>query len=92
MGAYRDNESGSAYVFTRSGGVWTQQAKLTAFGWGGMGLFWLQRCAEWAIPPWWGAQKDEDKGSDSGSAYVFTRSGGVWTQQAKLTSFGWNGR
>jgi hypothetical protein len=25
-----NNASGSAYVFTRSGSVWTQQAKLTA--------------------------------------------------------------
>ena len=33
-----------------------------------------------------GAFHDDDGGSDSGSAYVFTRSGGAWTQQAKLTA------
>jgi hypothetical protein len=31
-----------------------------------------------------GAYKDDDKGVDSGSAYVFTRTGTTWTQQAKL--------
>jgi len=33
-----------------------------------------------------GAQGDDDMGSSSGSAYVFTRSGSTWTQQAKLTA------
>jgi len=27
---------------------------------------------------------DDDKGVDSGSAYIFTRTGNTWTQQAKL--------
>ncbi|MCG7850747.1 MAG: FG-GAP repeat protein [ANME-2 cluster archaeon] len=33
-----------------------------------------------------GAPDDDDKGYRSGSAYVFTRSGTAWTQQAKLTT------
>ena len=33
-----------------------------------------------------GAYWDDDDGSGSGSAYVFTRSGATWTQQAKLTA------
>ncbi len=33
-----------------------------------------------------GARDDDDRGSISGSAYVFTRSGSSWTQQAKLTA------
>jgi len=31
-----------------------------------------------------GAIMDDDNGTDSGSAYVLMRSGGVWTQQVKL--------
>jgi len=31
-----------------------------------------------------GATHDDDKGSESGSAYVWTRSSGTWSQQAKL--------
>jgi len=31
-----------------------------------------------------GANKDDDKGNNSGSAYVFVRHGTTWSQQAKL--------
>jgi len=76
-------ESGSAYVFTRSGGVWTQQAKLlasdgAAFDEFGDSVFLI---GDTALI---GAYGDADNGTNTGSAYVFTRSGGVWTQQAKL--------
>jgi hypothetical protein len=33
-----------------------------------------------------GANQDEDAGSAGGSAYVFNRSSGMWSQQAKLTA------
>ena len=33
-----------------------------------------------------GAPRDGDNGTLSGSAYVFTRSGSTWTQQAKLVA------
>ncbi|MEM9691187.1 MAG: FG-GAP repeat protein, partial [Myxococcota bacterium] len=33
-----------------------------------------------------GAPDDDDAGSSSGSAYVFVRAGGVWTEQQKLTA------
>jgi len=33
-----------------------------------------------------GASLDDDNGTDSGSAYVFTHTGTTWTQQAKLTA------
>jgi hypothetical protein len=89
VGASGDDDngsaSGSAYIFTRNNGLWRQQAKLTAldgaandhFGFSvsllGDGL---------AV----GAYGDDDDGNSSGSAYLFTRSNGVWSQQAKLTA------
>jgi uncharacterized delta-60 repeat protein len=82
VGAYGDDSAkGSAYVFTRSGTVWSQQQKLTAsdgaandsFGWS------VSVSGDAAIV---GAYLDD---SNKGSAYVFTRSGVVWTQQPKLT-------
>jgi hypothetical protein len=88
-GAYRNDdngsESGSAYVFTRSGTTWTQQAKLTAddaaagdwFGYS------VAINGDLAVA---GAHKDGDGGSSSGSAYVFRRSGTTWSQEAKLTA------
>ena len=33
-----------------------------------------------------GARWDDDAGTRSGSAYVFVRGGGVWTQEAKLVA------
>src|SRR6266540_2203603 len=75
---------GSAYVFARSSGVWSQQQKL--------------RASDAAVADSFGASvaisgetvvvgaigDDGAAGRDQGSAYVFARSGGVWTQQQKL--------
>ena len=85
VGAYGDDDSGSAYVFVRSGASWSQQAKLTAsdaatgdeFGWS------VALSGDTAII---GAYLDDDGASKSGSAYVFGRSGGSWSEQAKLNA------
>jgi len=79
------NNSGSAYVFHRSGTTWTQHAKLLAsdgdiddhFG-----------CAvaisgDYIIV---GASGDDDDGSLSGSAYIFHRTDSIWVEVAKLTA------
>lgn len=87
IGAECDNDngdgSGSAYVYTRSGTTWTQQAKLLASD--GASLDFLGTAValhnDTALV---GAEWDSDNGYKSGSAYVFTRSGTTWTQQAKL--------
>jgi FG-GAP repeat len=76
-------DSGSAYVFVRSGTSWSQQAKLLAadgqegdnFG------FSVALLGDTALL---GAPDDSDLGAESGSAYVFVRSGTAWTQQAKV--------
>jgi len=74
---------GSAYVFTRSGGAWSQQTKLTPndpadgkiFGFG------VAVDGDTAVI---GAVGDDDVVNAGGAAYVFTRSGGSWSQQTKL--------
>lgn len=74
---------GSAYVFVRSGSGWTQQAKLTAsdgaaddgFGWS------VAVSGDTAVI---GSALDDGPLSGQGSAYIFVRSGTVWTQSAKL--------
>ncbi|MDJ0610037.1 MAG: FG-GAP repeat protein [Kiloniellales bacterium] len=100
-GAPQDDDtgsnSGSAYVFQRSGTAWSEQAKLTAgdaaagdaFGWS------VAISGDTVVV---GAYVDNDAGSNSGSAYVFQRSGTAWSEQAKLTAgdgaasdlFGWS--
>jgi hypothetical protein len=88
MGAWGDDDngsdSGSAYVFTRAAGAWTEQQKLTASdGKGGVSFgFGVAVDGDTAVIGAWG---DDDNGPFSGSAYVFTRSAGVWTEQQKLT-------
>jgi hypothetical protein len=87
IGALRndDNEvdSGSVYVFTRTGTTWSQEAKLLATD-GGEGNhfgYYVRLVGDTAII---GANWDDDNGNKSGSAYVFTRTGTNWTQQQKL--------
>ena len=87
IGAYWDddngNKSGSAYVFTRTGTTWTQQAKLLASDGETMDYFGysVSLCGDTALIS---APLDDANGDASGSAYVFTRTGTSWTQQAKL--------
>ncbi|KAA3597652.1 MAG: T9SS C-terminal target domain-containing protein [Calditrichaeota bacterium] len=79
------NESGSAYVFTRSGTSWSEQAKLTASDAAASDFFGYSVSidGDYVVV---GSYQDDDGGSNSGSAYVFTRSGVSWSQQAKLTA------
>ncbi|WP_439504316.1 beta strand repeat-containing protein, partial [Sediminibacterium sp.] len=89
VGGRNDNSNaGAAWVFTRSGGVWTQQgAKLVGTGAVGAARqgssVSLSADGNTAIV---GGFADN---SDAGAAWVYTRSGGVWTQQgAKLVGTG----
>ena len=90
-------QSGSAYVFTRSGDDWVQQAKLVPsdpedHDWFGCSV---AISGDTIVV---GAHGDDDNGSNSGSAYVFVCVGEAWTQQAKLLPddghgldiFGWS--
>jgi len=80
-------ESGSAYVFTRSGTTWSQQARLTAADGSDRDWFGVRVALEGDTAVIAADADDSDvNGVDSGSVYVFTRSGTVWTQQAKLTA------
>ena len=89
IGAHRDDDrgsdSGSAYVFVRDGGGnWHQQAKLLASD-GAAGDYFGVSVAISGDTAVIAADGDDDRGSDSGSAYVFVRDGGGnWHQQAKL--------
>jgi hypothetical protein len=75
---------GSVYVFTRSGNNWTQQAQLFASnGSAGDEFGWSVAIDGDTIVV--GADAyDVFANTDQGTAYVFTRSGTTWTQQAQL--------
>jgi uncharacterized repeat protein (TIGR01451 family) len=88
IGAYLDDDngtnSGSAYVFDFNGTSWSETDKLTAsdgaasdnFGWS------VSLSGDRALI---GANRDDDRGTDSGSAYVFDFSGTSWSETSKLT-------
>jgi hypothetical protein len=90
--------AGAAYVFTQSGGVWSQQAYLKpiAVGPGGQAGdhfgFSVAISGDTVVV---GAIAEDSSttgvnstplegATDSGAAYVFVRSGGTWSQQAYL--------
>jgi hypothetical protein len=83
IGAPGNDDGGAAYVFTRSGGVWTQQAKLTPSDPTEHGSFGISVAldGDTAIV---GALRTGFPSFFAGATYVFTRSGTTWTQQAKL--------
>ena len=97
-GDQSDNQAsraGAAYVFARSGATWSQQAYLKAsnteadddFGYlggrlrrhgGGRGV------SEDSSATGVDGNQSDNSADDSGAAYVFTRSGATWSQQAYL--------
>ena len=73
VGAHNDDSGrGSAYIYTRSGSTWSQQAKLTASDGAADDHFGISVSissdGNTAIV---GAYLDDDKGDNSGSAYIF---------------------
>ena len=77
--------SGSAYIFKRQGDTWNEMAKLTASDGAYYDLFGysVSISGDYAIV---GAYWDDDKGVNSGSAYIFKRQGDTWNEMAKLTA------
>jgi hypothetical protein len=77
--------NGAAYVFIRNGASWTQQAELTAND-KASNVSFGQAVAIQGDTAVVGALLDGPTFSYKGAVYVFTRSGTVWTQRAKLTA------
>ena len=80
-----DRDSGAAYVFQRTGTVWTERAKLTASD-AAEGDEFGESVAISGETIVVGAEDADPLGKDSGAAYVFQRSGTGWIQQIKLTA------
>ena len=80
--------AGAAYIYTRSGTSWTQQAKIQALDKAAYDAFGfsvsIDSDGDTAIV---GAYSEDASGiTDTGSAYIFIRSGSTWTQQGKITA------
>ena len=91
LGANNKNKAGSAYIFERSGGTWSQVQKIVASDRNGNDRFGqsVAISGDYAII---GAHnEDQDVAglntkSNAGSAYIFNRSGGVWSEQQKIVA------
>jgi hypothetical protein len=81
---YRDDDAGAVYIFTRSGGNWTLQAELTASDRAEGDLFGVAIALDGDTLAISAPGADTSGGVDAGAVYIFTRSAGTWTQQAKL--------
>ncbi len=90
-GGFDSNQAGAAWVWTRSGGVWTQQgAKLV--GSGGVGKAQQGESVSLSADGNTAIVGGFEDNGNVGAAWVWTRSGGVWTQQGpKLTGSGAEG-
>jgi hypothetical protein len=89
VGGYGDNGFvGAAWIYTRSGGVWTQQgAKLV--GTGAVGAAFQGYSVALSSDGNTAAVGGTTDNANAGAAWVYTRSGGVWTQQgSKLVGTG----
>lgn len=88
---------GSAYVFVRSGGVWTEQAKLIASDGAHDDYFGYSVAISGDTVVVGSPFHTVGANAGQGAAYVFVRTGSIWTEQAKLTAndggaidlFGW---
>jgi hypothetical protein len=86
IGGPSDNSvAGAAWIFTRSGDSWSQQAKLVPFSVTGSSArgFSVALSGDGNT-----AIIGAPSGTDGGAAWIFTRTGGVWTQQTQLLALG----
>ena len=92
VGAYQAtypnvSQGGEVYIFTRSGTTWSQEATIKPsdvaaddhFGWKSLSV-----SADGNTLLAASRRHDSNSLSDNGAAYIFTRSGTTWTQEAKL--------
>jgi len=80
------SEQGGAYIFYRSGTAWDEQAQLTASDGNPHDYFGTTVCIDGNYVIVGARNKNVGNITDQGKAYIFYRSGTVWSAQAQLTS------
>jgi uncharacterized repeat protein (TIGR01451 family) len=90
VGAWQDDvvgsspSQGSAYVFVRTGSTWSQQQKLSASDGASTDYFGVSVAVSGDTAVVGAAYNDVGADANRGSAYVFVRSAGIWSQQQQL--------
>ena len=80
------HNNGVLYVFTKSGGNWNQSQKLTASDKDDSDGFGYSISIEGDNIVVTAPTEDSDEKYNNGAVYVFTKSGGIWSQSQKLTA------
>ena len=79
--------AGSAYIYINSGGTWSEQAKLVASDQAAVDWFgYSVAISDDGNTVIVGSRYSNNPAAETGSAYVFTRSGTTWAQQAELVA------
>ena len=81
----RGSNSGTAWIFSRSGSTWTEQQKLMPSDIPSSAQFGIHVAMNYngdtiAIT----SSQDDVTQTESGAVYIYTKSGGTWSQQAKI--------
>ena len=85
ISARQKSGGGAAYVFTRSGTTWSQQAKIVSSDLQDYDSFGADvDISDNGATVIVGADAEDSGGSAAGAAYIFTRSGTTWSQQQKI--------
>jgi len=79
-------DAGRVFVFTRSGTSWTHAADLTASDSGTDNHFGTSVSVVSPFVLVGAPDDDHASGVDAGSAYVYTETGGVWSQRQKIVA------
>ena len=88
VGGYTDNTNqGAAWIYTRSGGIWTQQGS-KLLGTGNTGAARQGYAVSISADGNTAIVGAPANASGQGAAWVFTRSNGIWTQQSMLVPTG----
>jgi hypothetical protein len=90
VGAQGDDDngvhSGSAYIYRFNGAQWVEEAKLLASDGATSDYFGCSVAISDNVAIV-GATRDDDNGTNSGSAYIYRFNGTQWIEEAKLTAF-----
>lgn len=85
-GGFSNGDPGSAYIFTRSGTVWSQQQRITADDGLQRDLFGESVAISGYLVVVGADGDDIGNNSAQGSVYIFSGNGTTWTQRQKLTA------
>jgi phage gpG-like protein len=86
VGAYAKSANrGAAYIFTRSGTTWSEQAEIQGSDTSTSDRFGQSVSISWdGNTALVGADYNSALGTYAGAAYIFTRSGTTWSEQARI--------